>query len=108
VPETAGWFFLCSGACILVAVPMLLRGIKGQSPEVFRELGEPSNSRILSRDPNNWRIQWRFMVFVLSGKANAVVSGRLKIAALVAFAGYAGLLLFVAMLALMLIVDMTR
>jgi len=42
VPETAGWFFLCPAMCILVAVPLLLRGIKGQSPEVFRELGEPN------------------------------------------------------------------
>jgi len=100
--EVAVWLGICSVALSYIAIPVLLRELKSQMPELFVQLGEPTFSTIFSRDPNNWPKQFRLMGFVLSGRVAAALEGTARIAAFGAFAAYVGLFAALAMIALLI------
>lgn len=86
-------FFVGSVALSYVAIPLFLRGLKVQASEVYSQLGEPSFSNIFSRALGKQKLQFKFLCFVLSGRALTVTQGKLRVWALVVWLSYFGTLL---------------
>ena len=51
------------------ATALFLRRVRVEAPETFTRLGSPGFKEIFSRNPSHFTKQFRFVAFVLSGRA---------------------------------------
>ena len=79
-------------------MPPFLRNLKEQLPSAYAQLGHPSFKSIFSRDPSNWKTQFRFLGFVLSRKAFAQTREHSRILACFVFMAYLGVLVSLSLL----------
>ncbi|SHH22180.1 hypothetical protein SAMN05428948_3383 [Massilia sp. CF038] len=91
IPPLAIFSFLGFTILAYVSVPLFLRFFSAHAPSSFDELGRPKASTIFSRSPSDWKIQFRFVRFVLTGHAWRLTSGWIKALACVVWISYAGL-----------------
>ena len=87
---TALWFFLAFVALSYIATPLFLRALRTNYSELQASLGEPRFGELFSRNPDNWRKQFRFARFVLSGQAYFQTGGAARSLAALVFIAQAG------------------
>lgn len=75
-----------------IAIPLLLRCLRLRYGVLFSELGQPRALQLFSRDPLHWKIQFRFLWFVLSGRAITSTAGACRVLASLAWLAYTGML----------------
>jgi hypothetical protein len=90
-PPVALFFLIGFALLAYLSVPPLLRALATQSPTSFDELGRPKWTMIFSRDPCDWKFQYRFLKFVLMGRAWHVTNGSARTLAGAVWLAYAGL-----------------
>lgn len=69
---------------------MFLQGLRVQSPAVFDYLGKPQYTTVFSRNPHHWKLQFRLLWYVLSGRAWVGTSGDVRALAGMVWLAYAG------------------
>ena len=82
------WWFAGSVALAYCTVPFLLSRLKNENALLYFTLGEPRFSQLFSRDGNHLRIRFRFLWFVISGKALATTHGSTRLVAFVTWVAY--------------------
>ncbi|WP_417067105.1 hypothetical protein [Niveibacterium terrae] len=65
---------------------------------MYQQLGAPRFHQIFSRYPGHWRIQLRFIRFLLSGRVAAKTNGWPRVAALICMVGFATALISIVFL----------
>jgi hypothetical protein len=81
---------------LYISVPLFLRRLKTRAPDLFLALGQPELSQLFSRNPRNFGKQFRFMGFVLTGRAGREVPASLRALYLCVWLAYAGILVWLA------------
>jgi hypothetical protein len=69
---------MTTGVSYLV-IALLLRHLRSERPDIFETLGSPRFSELVTRNPVNFRISWRFLMYVIAGRGIAETSGLLRI-----------------------------
>lgn len=86
------WLFLAASALASIAIPLLLRSLRLHYGALFAELGQPRVLQLFSHDPSHWKIQFRFLWFVLSGRVITSTAGTSRVLASLTWLAYAGML----------------
>ena len=73
------WVLIGSVAAVYLLLPFFLRNLEATEHELFVQIGAPRFNQICSRNPQNWRLQFRFLWFMLSGHAVVSTHGKLRI-----------------------------
>jgi hypothetical protein len=92
------WLFLGFIVLAYLVVPPFIQVLREQLPVTFDQLGQPSFKSIFSRDPGNWKTQFRLLGFVLSGKAFVQTRENSRILACFVFMAYLGVLVSLSLL----------
>ena len=93
------WLLVGFTVVAYLSVRPFLQILKNELPSTYVELGTPNFWSIFSRNPNDWGMQFRFLGFILSGRAVKQTGGNARILACVIFVAYLGILANVAFLA---------
>ena len=87
------WFLIVSVVVLYGAVAVFIQLLKSKDRLLYFALGAPHFSNVFSRDPDDWKIQFRLIWFVLSGKAYAASRDSMRVVACVVWVAYISVLL---------------
>jgi hypothetical protein len=90
-PPQSLWYFIGFALLAHVFVPLLLRGLRVQSPALFEYLGDPKYATVFSRNPDHWKLQVRLLWCVVSGRAWRETSGSVRALAGMVWLVYLGI-----------------
>ena len=89
-PPVALWFFVGFATLLYVFNALLMRALRNEHPELLASLGRPRFRELHSRSPDHWRMQFRFIWFVISGQGLNQTAGLSRVLTIVCGLSYVG------------------